>query len=526
LFVEDEIRSHCGGVWYSKRFPTCSDWKGKRVILRFDSVTYRAQVFLNGIELGSHEGGYTPFEFEITNVLNSNGENLLCLRVDQTLSGKTIPQGNLSQVGIAGLIGGQYPDVPYDFFPYSGIHRNVTIYTTSPDGWLETIRIDTKIDGKDGIVAFSGICLGAKVAKLKATVVETGDFTEIPVHNGKFSASIRIPNAKFWAPGEPNLYNLDLLTLNATGEVLDEYRQRFGIREIRVSDKEFLINGKPFRFQGFGKHEDFPVIGKGLCEAVTIRDFELMKWLNANSFRTTHYPYAEETLDLADEYGFAVISETPAVSLNFKSADETTLQTHLKALEELIERDYNHPCVVMWSLANEPASGEEKARPYFKTLVERAHELDKSRPVTMVSCFCWDDKAMDLFDVCSINTYPGWYWEPGRISTAVENMRKILKFCWEKYKKPVLVTEFGADTIAGFHALPGEVWTEEYQKELLCQLIDVIRELDFTIGEHVWNFADFKTAQHYFRAYGNRKGVFTRDRNPKLCAHFLREKWK
>jgi len=514
-----------GPVWYATRFPTVADWQGRRVMLRFDAVTYRATVFLNGVELGGHEGGYTPFEFEITPHLCAGDENLLAVRVDQQLSAETVPQGNLAAVAVAGQIAGQHPDVAFDFFPYSGIHRPVTIYTTAPEGYLETLRLETKIDGANGVVAFCGECRGAQAVTLRVAVTETGATCDVPISEGAFRGTLRIPDVKLWGPGAPHLYHLKCQVLANAGEMLDEYRQRFGVREIRVTQDQFLINGQPFHFQGFGKHEDFPVIGKGLCEAVTIRDFELMRWLNANSFRTTHYPYAEETLDLADEYGFVVISETPAVGINFEHATATTLAKHLQALEELIARDRNHPSVVMWSVSNEPTSADPKARPYFQKIAARARALDPTRPITLVSCFWWDDQAMEYFDVCSLNTYPGWYTLAGRLAQAEEKMRAALTCCREKYGKPVLVAEFGADTLAGCHGLPSELWTEEYQKELILRLIDVMRACDFCIGEHIWNFADFKTAQHHLRAFGNRKGVFTRDRQPKLVAHFLKEKW-
>ena len=250
-----------------------------------------------------------------------------------------------------------------------------------------------------------------------------------------------------------------------------------------------------------------------------------MKWINANSFRTSHYPYSEDILDLADEYGFLVISETPAVSLNFKFTTDKTLDVHKNALAELINRDYNHPSVVMWSVANEPQSQLDNCEEYFKTLVDLTKSMDQSRPVTLVSCFVPDDKAMHLFDVCCINKYPGWYEIPVQIDKAKESMNQMLDEIYNKFKLPIIITEFGADAIAGFHSLPAEMWTEEYQKDLILGLIDIMRTKNFVIGEHIWNFADFRTAQNYIRVNGNKKGVFTRERQPKMVAHFLKEKW-
>jgi beta-glucuronidase len=144
----------------------------------------------------------------------------------------------------------------------------------------------------------------------------------------------------------------------------------------------------------------------------------------------------------------------------------------------------------------------------------------------MVSCYTHRDKAIKYFDVVAVNQYPGWYFMPGKIKKARENLREALTALHDEHKKPVLVTEFGADTIAGLHALPGVLYSEEYQSELICALIEEMQSLDFVVAQHIWNFADFNTAQHHKRVGGNKKGIFTRDRQPKLAAHTVRALWK
>ena len=148
----------------------------------------------------------------------------------------------------------------------------------------------------------------------------------------------------------------------------------------------------------------------------------------------------------------------------------------------------------------------------------------------MVTCKVEDDLVMDAFDIVGVNFYPGWYHEPGLglgepFASAKASMRHALETLHRKFNKPILVAEFGADCLAGLHSLPAEQWSEEYQADLIMTLIDVIRECDFVVGEHVWNFADFRTAQNFPRAGGNRKGAFTRDRQPKMVAHLLRRRW-
>jgi beta-glucuronidase len=519
LYTDDKVRNHMGEVKFSRTFKVSDSWQEKQIIIYFEAVSYRAKVFLNGKELGVHETGYTPFEFNITEYVNFGKENLLELIVAQNLSAETIPQSNI--VDKDWIFNTHRPNVIFDFFPYTGIHRNVHLYTVNK-AHIDKVKVDTDVKGNSGIVTVCGKITGnAKSAELFIA----GQNVKSKIKDNAFCAEIKIENAKLWNVGEPNLYNLEISLLDFDAKLTDEYSLKIGIRKIEVKGNSFLVNGKSVYFKGFGKHEDFPIIGKGNCDAVNIRDFELMKWINANSFRTSHYPYSEDILDLADEYGFLVISETPAVSLNFKFANEQTLAVHKKCLTELIERDYNHPSVVMWSVANEPQSQLEGSYEYFKPLVEIVKAMDQSRPVTLVSCFVPDCKAMPLFDVCCINKYPGWYEIPGDIDAAKQSMNDMLDEIYDKYKLPIIITEFGADTIAGFHALPAEMWTEEYQKDLILSLIDVMRTKDFVIGEHIWNFADFRTAQNYIRVNGNKKGIFTRDRQPKMTAHYLKEKW-
>ncbi len=518
LFTEEEFRMWHKGVWYQRRFDMPKMLKGERIVLRFNSVSYRGEVFLNGTRLGDHETGYTPFEFDITDVVGFDKENLLCVRVENLLSTDTVPMGNLNNKPEPGQFAGQYPDTPFDFFPYSGIQRPVMVYTTSKKGWLESVVVATS---NDGTVNVSGkIGGGAEKAVLSCDGVRV----EALVVDGAFATSFKIEGARLWDVWEPNLYHV-AIQLVAGGELLDEYTQRFGVREVKVEGNRILLNGKPVYFQGFGRHEDFPIIGKGLNHSVNIRDHELLKWINANSYRTTHYPYSEELIQLCDEQGILIISEAPAVSINFEFVTERTLAAHLKVLAELVERDRNYPSVVMWSVANEATTNRPESIPYFKALSELVRAMDSTRPVTMITCKAEHDLVMEFFDVVGVNLYPGWYHLPGQVEEAKKDLRHTLEKMYAKFQKPIMVTEFGADTIAGLHALPAEQWSEEYQTELILGMIEVMRDLDYVVGEHIWNFADFRTAQNFVRVGGNKKGAFTRDRQPKMVCHFLKKLW-
>jgi len=228
-----------------------------------------------------------------------------------------------------------------------------------------------------------------------------------------------------------------------------------------------------------------------------------------------------------------VIDEVPAVSLNFRFVTDKTLESHKRVLSELIARDRNHPSVIAWSIANEPGIwGEEeavseKARTYWQEVYGLAKSLDPSRPVTLPTCTVWGERDLGFTfcDFISVNRYWGWYELPGDLAKAEEVLRGELENLWQKYRKPILVSEFGADTIEGLHATYPQLFTEEYQESLVQTYFRVIESLPFTVGEHIWNFADFRTAQHHRRVVLNKKGVFTRLRDPKTVAFFIRDHW-
>jgi beta-glucuronidase len=325
--------------------------------------------------------------------------------------------------------------------------------------------------------------------------------------------------------------------LDERGKVLDVYAEPFGFREVRVEGSQILLNGEPLYLVGFGKHEEFPIIGRGRFDAGIVRDFELMRWAGANSFRTSHYPYAEEILRLADRLGFLVIDEVPAVSLGFWSdrfEDLTPLlETHTRVLEEVTVRDGNHPSVILWSVVNEPNLWNEPhyqtgaSRRYFQTVYDCTRRLDPTRPVMAITvpAFGETDVAMEACDVIGINRYYGWYTDPADLVAVRNRLGEELDTIHRTHGKPVVVTEFGADTVEGYHATTAQMFTEEFQTAFLLAYGEVIASRKFCAGEHVWNFADFRTPQNHRRVVLNRKGVFTRSREPKGAAFALRERW-
>jgi beta-glucuronidase len=211
-----------------------------------------------------------------------------------------------------------------------------------------------------------------------------------------------------------------------------------------------------------------------------------------------------------------------------ETINDATQEVHKQALRELIARDKNHPSVVLWSIANEPSSNEQGAREYFEPLVALTRELDPSRPVTFVNVMFANhekDLIADLFDVMCLNRYYGWYVDTGDLAAAEAHLEAELRGWASRHGKPIVITEYGADTMAGLHSVFDQPWTEEYQAAYLDMYHRVFDRITEVVGEQVWNFADFQTAVGIIRVDGNKKGIFTRDRRPKAAAHALRARW-
>ncbi|HXC81874.1 MAG TPA: glycoside hydrolase family 2 TIM barrel-domain containing protein [Trebonia sp.] len=499
-------RDEFGPAWYERRFEA-PRLAGREAAIRFGSVSYAAEVWLNGTWLGGHEGGHLPFALPCGDAL-ADGENVLIVRVDGRLGRDRVPPGLVPPEHSHGRA--FHPDVPFDFFPFAGIHRRPELVITPPDG-IRDLRVDTVRDG-DG-------------AEFRVVAEAGGGEITLTLDGEPIGAAHHVDSTGLWSPQTPRLHLL-AVELRRGGALVDRYTLRCGIRTVEVAGDELLLNGAPVHLRGFGRHEDFAVFGRGTHPALAARDLHLMREVGANSFRTAHYPCDEETLDVADQLGLMVIAETPAVALYFADEDFGRRQElSLRFVAEMIARDRNRACVIGWSVANEPRMNHPLAAGALRELCDAARALDGSRPVSYATDLP-DAPGVEAADIVFLNSYPGWYRHPGQLDVAESVLADTLDRVHERYRKPVVLTEFGADAIPGTHADPPAMWTEEYQAELIERLLRVAAGRDFVAGTHVWAFADFATAQADHRPESvNFKGVFTRDRRPKLAARRLRELW-
>jgi beta-glucuronidase len=541
LYADNSIRNHVGDAWYQRDIRIPAGWSGQRIVLRFDAATHRATVWLDDQEVMSHEGGYTPFETDVTALVKPGRAHRLTVVVNNELHFHTIPPGRV----ITLADGRRKQQVFHDFFNFAGLHRPVWLYAT-PKVHISDVTVvtDYRGDRASGPATVEYRISTSGAGKTRVTLKDASG--EVVARADGATGKLKLARAVPWQPGKAYFYALDVE--HESADATDLYTLPVGIRTIEVDGTCFLINGEPFYFRGFGKHEDSAIRGKAHDDALMVHDYALMDWIGANSYRTAHYPYAEEMLDYADRHGIVVIDETAAVGINMMLGarlsgamdlpseqyaqgciDAKTQATHIQAIRELIARDKNHPCVVMWSIANEPDLKPKGSREYFAPLLAEAKRLDPSRPVTSVNIMfnsVDDDSIADLCDVLCLNRYWGWYTNDGDLVSAEQVLDAELTAWNKRHKKPIIITEYGADTIPGNHSVTGEMWTEEFQKNFLDMYHRVFDRQSAVVGEHVWNFADFATAQGITRVAGNRKGVFTRDRAPKLAAHVLRARWK
>lgn len=536
---KEGLHNYLGRVWYERETFVPATWKSERVFLRVGSANYLAKVWVNGQEVGVHEGGHLPFAFDISSYVRFGQQNRITIEVENELRADRVPLGNVRAAMR------NYPATNYDFFPFGGLHRDVILYTVPRKSSLSDVTITTQLDGTITL-------------KVEKTGTAKGGCVSLRGHDGKtasrsFSFSgntatvkVQIPDVQLWSPEHPYLYETTV-ELKDGGKTVDAYRCQTGVRTIAVEGSRLLLNGKPIHLRGFGKHEGFPIFGRAFAQPVAVKDFELMRWTGANSFRTSHYPYDESVYDMADRLGFLIIDEMPSVGLYFYDEQDNIDRRRAvcdQYLEEMIRRDKNHPSVIIWSVANEPSykgmgganyDGKEQkgddrenqqAIQFLGGLVKQAKEMDPTRLSTFVGVSGGPASWLSVCDIVCINRYYGWYTNAGDMEGAIKILDGELERIWGLYHKPIIMTEFGADAIAGEHSEYAVMFSEEFQCNFITDYLNLANTKDYVAGMHIWNFADFTTGQAMFRvAAKNFKGVFTQDRKPKMAAHMLHERW-
>lgn len=535
---DPELRDYIGVAWY---FLTLHDLPtGERKVLRFGAAVHHAEVYLNGVLLAEEHLGKLPFEVDVTAHIHP-GTNRLAIRIDTTLNWQTIPPGTVKTMAptwsTPNLHGDDRPrgEYHFDFLNFGGLLRSVWLLGL-PEKHISQLTVRTLADD-DHASGWSINCDIADPVRYQVKDADGALICEGHHSDGTQPVELRPRSPRHWSPETPTLY-----TIEASLADYDFYTLQTGLRTVRVTPDALLLNGKPVYLTGCGLHEDFHLSGHGHSDTRLVKDLTMLKAMGANSFRTAHYPYDEAAYQLADELGLLVIDETAAVGMNAWDAypifsdghcDQDTLALHKRMTQRLVERDHHHPCVIMWSLANEVSCYEPEADSYFKELFEHCRLVDpQALPVTVVqsstppSYDSHNSQTAQYCDVICWNRYYAWYQDGGFPEDIPLQLRHEAEAWRAGYPdKPVMLCEFGADAVAGMHSDPPTMFSEEYQVDVIQRYCEALDELPFIIGEHVWNFADFMTKQGLTRVMGNRKGIHTRERQPKMAAHYLKQRW-
>ena len=549
------IHRHIGLVWYARDFfihKTAPRW-----VLRFQAAHYNTFVWVNGQSAVNHSGGHLPFEADISafipTTMNYSKVHVV-VAINNTLTPTTLPPGQLV------IHNPTYIELEtaFDFFNYAGIDRSVILYSTA-NTYIEDIIIDTQSIDYDtqhvatsATLTYSVTIAGANQIKALRVLVQLLDANGIVVANNTDSQSRLVVNKpNLWEPcgmnhthpctEESYLYTLQVTLYDdaSPSNAVDVYCiPHVGIRTIRLTNSQFLVNERPFYFHGANAHEDSDIRGKGFDQVLLAKHFNLYGWMHGNSFRTSHYPYADEFYQMANRFGIAIIGETPAVGLHQVSYfSQATLAHHKEVLIEMINRDRNHPSVLVWSVANEPLSNTDEASNYFREVFNFTKSISAGRPLTFTTYMgVSSDKCVQYADIISINRYFGWYSDFGRLDQVPNS---ILTDLWNSRRlyptKPIIVSEYGEDTVPGLHNDPPFMFTEEYQKDFYIayhgafdNTSSIIHpDTGFLIGELPWNMFDFATEQTTIRVGGlNRKGLFTRQRQPKAAAFVIKNRYE
>jgi beta-glucuronidase len=498
-----ELLYYEGSLWYKKSFDYNQLDKSKRVHLYFGAANYKAEVYFNGQKLGTHTGGFTPFNFEVTDLLKEK-DNLLVVKVDN----KRLKEG--------------VPTLNTDWWNYGGLTRCVQLIETART-FIEDYNIQLKkgdLNTLKGYVQLNG--------EAKAQNKITLDITELNIstsyttdNNGRANFEIPIQYLQYWEPSNPHLYTVTLST--GVEKIIDQ----IGFRTIETRGAQILLNKQPIYLKGISIHEESPLRNG---RAHTLDDAEqLLDWaleLGCNYVRLAHYPHNEHMLRLADKKGLMVWEEIP-VYWTILWENEATYLNAEQQLTEMIRRDKNRASTIIWSMANETPNVPAR-NTFLNKLATKARSLDATRLISAAleqkdypgvpDTRTINDPFADVVDVLSFNQYIGWYDglpdKCGTISWKIDQ------------DKPLLISEFGAGAKAGRHKDKNTRWTEEYQEYLYEETLAMIERIEKVQGFSPWILIDFRSPRRVLPLIQdgwNRKGLLSEKGEKKKAFYTLQK---
>ncbi|MBC6608853.1 beta-glucuronidase [Hymenobacter sp. BT188] len=500
-----ELLYYEGTIWFKKSFDLTPK-AGKRYFLYFGAINYESHIYLNGKKLGMHKGGFTPIQYDITSQLSPSGGNFVVVKADNTRRPEDVPTINT------------------DWWNYGGITRDVFIAET-PDTYIVDYKVQlAKDDAKmlSGYVQLSGE--GKAGQKVSLNIAEAGIKQTMKTDaEGRATFSVPARKLTLWSPQTPKLYTV---ALSASGDAIQD---KIGFRTIQTRGQDILLNGKPIFMRGISMHDENPLIpGRARGEGDLRMMLTWAKELGCNFVRLAHYPHNETMLKLADDMGLLVWAEVP-VYWTIAWENPATYQNAETQLSDLISVGKNRASIVIWSVGNETPLGEPRLK-FMSNLAKKARSLDDTRMISAAlelhrtpdNVIHVDDPLGEFLDLTSINEYAGWYWG-GKPS-------EITKYSFDiKYKKPVIISEFGGDALAGYHGDANTRWSEEYQEALYVNQIKMLGGISGLRGLTPWILADFRATRRQHPVYQNgfnRKGLISSTGVKKKAFYVLQEYYR
>lgn len=489
-----------GTIWYKKSF----DYQRKpdtRVFVYFGAANYLADVYLNGQKLGRHEGGFTPFNFEVTNLIRDTNNSLI-VKVDNKRRRDAVPT----------LI--------TDWWNYGGLTRQVKLIET-PATFVQNYSIQLQKGSRNRIVGW--VQLNGAKSDQKVTIgIPEARISKTFATDARGYAQISFDaNLNLWSPEHPKLY--DVLIESET----DRLHDQIGFRSIETRGTQILLNGEPIFLRGVCIHEEAPFrSGRAYSDEDARTLLGWAKELGVNFVRLAHYPHNEAMLKEADRMGIMVWSEIP-VYWTILWENSATLDNAQNQLSEMIERDQNRAAIIIWSMANETPVGDAR-QAFLRKLIEHARSLDPTRLISAAmerhylqgtTTQMIDDPLGEFVDVFGCNEYVGWYdGLPDKIDRVEWKM---------KYQKPLIMTEFGAEAPYGNHGDALTRWTEEYQENVYQHQVEMLKRIPFLRGTCPWILMDFRSPRRPLpgiQDFYNRKGLIS-DHGEKKKAFYVMQNY-
>lgn len=505
----DKYQWYDGTAFFFRKFRMDPVAPGQRVFLRFEGISFRARAWLNGVEIGNMEYPYLPWEMEVTDQLKTS--NLLVVRIEASpAADDTIPI--------------------FGWRNYAGILRSVNLLITGP-ARLGAVLIDSELkleESRGNLNVRFEVDSGKHLQpglQVRWKLSGLGVHLEGVSHAGKAVKGwhrVKTPFEKvnFWSPEQPALYDFELSLFDSKGKLQDAYKCATGFRKFEARGAEgFFLNGKPIWLRGISRQNMHEKFGMTLNKKWLKEDMDLVQELNCNALRPAHLTADAEVLDECDRRGILAWSEIP-VYWNAELQRPNVLRKMLEQIEAMLRRDYNHPSVFMWSVANEIRSELPEGLKALQASRRLVRKLDPKRLVTFASWPRDPEKNLGLrsIDFCSMNLYRGWYQRnTGMLRADLENIRKYAP------QLPVVLSEFGAGAVAGRHGSPQTTWTEEFQRRVIRDNLKTVRELGH--GCFLWLLNDYldpsRVHSKITSGFINNKGIVSADRKHKKLAFTL-----